>query len=79
MASVHDLARWWRIIFRELGDDGLVATRPEAFKEEVLGGGGLILNIVRDIGDLSGGASGAVTACERGMGFGPLSRSGLPR
>lgn len=64
---------------RELGTDGAVAETAEAFSEEVLGGGGRILDIVRNTGDLRGGVSGAVMACERGIGLGPLSRSGLPR
>jgi hypothetical protein len=64
---------------RELGSEGLFPAFTEVFSEELLGGGGRILDIVRVTGDLWGSVSGAVIACERGMGLGPLSRSGLPR
>lgn len=64
---------------RELGIEVVFTATTEVFSEEDLGGGGRILDIVRVTGDLWGGVSGAVMACERGMGLGPLSRSGLPR
>jgi hypothetical protein len=79
---VQDFARWSRRAVRVLGEDGLEAENIGAPKDDVRGGGGLVLG--RDLDQDSGleGALSAEIVCERGIGGGievGLSRSGLPR
>jgi hypothetical protein len=79
---VQDLARWSRREFRVFGEDGFEAENVDAFKDDVRGGGSLVLGKDLDQGSGFGGALGAETVCERGIGGGikvRLSRSGLPR
>ena len=79
---VQDFARWSRREVRVRGEDGFEAENIGAPKDDVRGGGGLVLG--KDLDQDSGfeGAVSAETVCERGIGGGievGLSRSGLPR
>jgi hypothetical protein len=79
---VQDFARWFRREVRILGEDGFEAENIGAPKDDVRGGGSLVLG--KDLDQDSGleGALSAETVCERGIGGGievGLSRSGLPR
>jgi hypothetical protein len=79
---VQDLARWSRRDVRVFGEDGFEAENIDAPKDDVRGGGRLVLGKGLDQDSGLEGALGAETVCERGIGGGieaGLSRSGLPR
>ena len=76
------MARISRREFRVLGEDGFDAEKVDAFKDDVRGGGGLVLGNDLDQESNLVGALGAEIVCDRGIGGGKwvgLSRSGLPR
>ena len=76
------MARTSRRDFRDFGEAGFEAEKVAALKEEVRGGGGLVLGNDLDQESCRGGALGAEIVCVSGIGGGisaGLSRSGLPR
>jgi hypothetical protein len=58
---VQDFARWSRREFRVFGEDGLEAEKVDALKDDVRGGGGLVLGKDLDQGSEFEGALGART------------------
>jgi hypothetical protein len=78
---VQDFARWSRREVRVFGEDGFEAENTGAPKDDVRGGGGLVLGKGLDQDSGLEGALSAEIVCERGIGGGievGLSRSGLP-
>ena len=67
---VQDFARWSRREVRVFGEDGFEAENTGAPKDDVRGGGGLVLGKDLDQGSGLEGALSAEIVCERGIGGG---------